>query len=111
MMTYWALVNFRYFKLHFASFVLIESYNILHLLHLIFAIFGAAGARRVMVQSEPRMNLRYSDARLKDVQLVLAPFTLRLFGAAGAHTTSQLNISSHIVCGGFCGVSAHESCF
>ena len=75
MMTYWALVNFRYFKLHFASFVLIESYNILHLLHLIFAIFGAAGARRVMVQSEPWMNLRYSDARLKDVRLVLAPFT------------------------------------
>lgn len=75
MMTYWALVNFRYFKLHLASFVLIESYNILHLLHLIFAIFGAAGARRVMVQSEPRMNLRYSDARLKDVRLVLAPFT------------------------------------
>lgn len=84
-MTYWALVNFRYFKLHFASFVLIESYDILHLLHLIFAIFGAAGARRVMVQSEPRIDLRYSDARLKDVQLVLAPFTLRLFGAAGAH--------------------------
>lgn len=48
------------------------------------AEYGAAGARREMVQSEPRMNLRYSDTRLKDVRPVLAPHLIHM-EQHGAH--------------------------